>query len=52
MKRLLVYADFDWLTDIELIGELSCESLRGSDSYGFSFNDEWLKRYVTYSTTN
>lgn len=45
MKKLLVYADFDWLTDIELIGELSYESLRGSDSYGFSFNDEWLKRY-------
>ena len=22
MKKLLVYADFDWLKDIELIGEL------------------------------
>ncbi|MEF9986189.1 MAG: HipA domain-containing protein [Bacteroidales bacterium] len=45
MKKLLVYADFDWLTDIELIGELSYESLRGSDSYAFQFNDEWLKKY-------
>ena len=23
MKKLLVYADFDWLKEIELIGELS-----------------------------
>ena len=45
MKELLVYADFDWLKEIELIGELSYESLRGSDSYAFQFNDEWLKRY-------
>ena len=30
MKKLLVYADFDWLKEIELIGELSYESLRGS----------------------
>ena len=45
MKKLLVYADFDWLKEIELIGELSYESLRGSDSYAFKFNDEWLKRY-------
>lgn len=41
----MVYADFDWLKEIELIGELSYESLRGSDSYAFQFNDEWLKRY-------
>lgn len=45
MKKLLVYADFDRLKEIELIGELSYESLRGSDSYAFQFNDEWLKRY-------
>ena len=45
MKKLLVYADFDWLKEIELIGELSYESLRGSDSFAFQFNDEWLKRY-------
>jgi Uncharacterized protein related to capsule biosynthesis enzymes len=45
MKKLLVYADFDWLKEIELIGELSYESLRGSDSYSFKFNNEWLKKY-------
>jgi serine/threonine-protein kinase HipA len=44
MKKLFVYADFEWLKAVELIGELSYESLRGSDSYGFKFNDEWLKR--------
>ncbi len=45
MKRLYVYADFDWMKEAALIGELSYESLRGSDSYGFKYNDEWLKKY-------
>ncbi len=45
MEKLLIYADFDWLNDIELIGELSYESLRGSDSYGFKFDNKWLKKY-------
>lgn len=45
MKKLYVYADYDWLKEIELIGELGYESLRGSDSYSFMFNDEWLKRH-------
>lgn len=45
MKKLLVYAVFDWLKDIELIGELSYESLRGSDSYGFKYDDNWLKKH-------
>ena len=45
MKRLYVYADFDWLKEPKLIGELGYESLRGSDSYGFKFSDEWLKNY-------
>ena len=35
MKKLYVYADFDWLKEIELIGELGYESLRGSGSYCF-----------------
>ena len=41
MKRLYVFADFDWLKEPRLIGELSYESLRGSDSYGFCYNDEY-----------
>ncbi len=45
MKRLYVYADFDWMKEAALIGELSYESLRGSDSYGFKYSDEWLKKY-------
>ncbi len=45
MKKLYVYADFDWLKEIELIGELGYESLRGSDSYCFTFNNEWLKQH-------
>ena len=45
MKKLYVFADFDWLKEPRLVGELSYESLRGSDSYGFCYNDEWLKDY-------
>jgi len=45
MKKLYVFADFDWLKGPRLIGELNYESLRGSDSYGFCYNDEWLKDY-------
>lgn len=45
MKSLLVYADFDWLDEVRLVGELSYESIQGSDSYGFSFDKEWLRDY-------
>ena len=45
MKRLYVFADFDWLKEPRFVGELSYESLRGSDSYGFCYSDEWLKDY-------
>ena len=45
MKRLYVYADFDWLKDTQFVGELSYESLRGSDSFGFKFSNEWLKQH-------
>lgn len=45
MKKLYVYADFDWLKDVELIGELGYESLRGADSYSFTFNNEWLRQH-------
>ena len=45
MKKLYVYADFDWLKEMELVGELGYESLRGSDSYSFSFHDEWLRKH-------
>ena len=45
MKKLYVYADFDWLKEMELIGELGYESLRGADSYSFTFNNEWLRQH-------
>lgn len=45
MKKLYVFADFDWLKEARLVGELSYESLRGSDSYGFCYSNEWLKDY-------
>lgn len=45
MKTLLVYADFDWLDEPTLIGELGYESLRGSDSYSFEFDRDWLSKY-------
>lgn len=45
MKILYVYADFDWLSIPTLIGQLSYESLRGNDSYGFKFDESWLRRY-------
>lgn len=45
MKKLYVFADFDWLKEPRLIGDLNYESLRGSDSSGFCYNDEWLKDY-------
>ena len=46
MKKLYVYADFDWLKETELVGELGYESLRGSDSYCFTFSDGWLKKHA------
>lgn len=52
MKRLYVYADFDWFNDIELIGELGYESLRGSDSYSFKFADSWIKKYNAIQLSN
>lgn len=32
MKTLYVYADFDWLAEPMLVGELGYELLRGSDA--------------------
>lgn len=43
MKKLYVYADFDWLKEIELVGKLGYESNCGSDSYSFKFADSWIK---------
>lgn len=45
MIKMWVYADFDWLKDVELVGELSFENLRGSGTYGFQYSKEWLKKH-------
>ena len=45
MKRLFVFADFDWLESPELIGELSFDSVRGNETYGFSFSKDWLSKH-------
>ena len=39
----MVFADFNWLEKPELVGELCYEKLRGSDSYAFKFDENWLK---------
>ncbi len=46
MERLLVFADFNWLVSPELVGELCYEKLRGSDSYAFKFDENWLKGHA------
>ncbi|GEM_PF-2846765 len=43
MERLFVFADFNWLGKGELVGELCYEKLRGSGSYAFKFDENWLK---------
>lgn len=45
MRTLFVFADFDWMDGPMLVGELGYESLRGSDSYSFKFDNEWLNRF-------
>lgn len=45
MQTLLIYADFDWLAEPLLVGELGYESLRGSDSYSFKYDNQWLRQY-------
>ena len=49
MKTLFVYADFDWLAKPTLVGELGYESLRGSDSYSFRYDADWLRKHGSLS---
>ena len=42
---IFIYADFDWLEKPLLLGELGYESLRGSDSYSFKYDNSWLRQY-------
>ena len=42
MKTLYVYADFDWIEETELVGELGYESLRSSDCLIVLLINEWI----------
>ena len=45
MKRIIVYADFDFLTSPEEIGTLGYEHVRGKDHFVFEYSHEWLKQH-------
>ena len=45
MKRISVYADFDFLATPQEIGFLGYEHVRGKDHFVFEYSREWLKRY-------
>lgn len=45
MRSLYIYADFDWLEEPLLVGELGYEFIRGSDSFSFQFDNEWLRQH-------
>ena len=45
MRKIYVYADFDWLKTAVLVGELGYESLRGTASYSFCYDHNWLRQY-------
>ena len=45
MKRITVYADFDFLTSPEEIGTLGYEHVRGKDHFVFEYSRQWLKQH-------
>ncbi len=45
MKRITVYADFDFLSNPQEIGVLGYEHVRGKDHFVFEYSREWLKQY-------
>ena len=45
MKRITVYADFDFLASPQEIGILGYEHVRGNDHFVFEYSREWLKKY-------
>ena len=45
MKRIAVYADFDFLSSPQEIGTLGYEHVRGKDHFVFEYSREWLVRY-------
>ena len=45
MKKITVYADFDFLSAPQEIGILGYEHVRGKDHFVFEYSREWLKQY-------
>jgi len=45
METIYVYADFDFLDNIEEIGTLRYEKVRGNDHFTFEFSKKWLDRH-------
>lgn len=45
MKRIIVYADFDFLAVPQEIGTLGYEHVRGKDHFVFEYSRQWLKYY-------
>ena len=45
MKRIIVYADFDFLTSPEEIGTIGYEHVRGKDHFVFEYSRQWLKQH-------
>ena len=43
MKRITVYADFDFLVTPQEIGILGYDHVRGKDHFVFEYSREWLK---------
>ena len=46
MKRITVYADFDFLSTAQEIGTLGYEHVRGKDHFVFEYSRQWLKQYA------
>ena len=43
MKKITVYADFDFLASPQEIGTLGYEHVRGKNHFVFEYSHEWLK---------
>ena len=46
MKKITVYADFDFLASPQEIGTLGYERVRSKDHFVFEYSHEWLKQHA------
>ena len=45
MKKIIVFADFDFLASTQEIGTLGYEHVRGKDHFIFEYSRDWLKQH-------